>query len=409
MVRAFMMYTPAEAWRIFREHFSPQVISHQVPVPEALDSVLAEEVIAPEDLPPFPRSMMDGVAVLARDTAEASPERPARLALVGEIPMGQTAHLKLKPGECALVHTGGMIPDGSDAVVMIEHTRRASAQIVEVLHPVVPGEHVIQPGEDVRRGQVVFRAGHQLRPQDLGGLLALGITRVAVARPPRVGILSQGNEVVPPEQSPGPGQVRDVNSYTLAALTRRAGGLPVLLGIAPDRLEALTAMARHGWETCDLLVISAGSSVSYRDVTADVINALGQPGVLVHGISVRPGKPTILAVCDGKPVFGLPGNPVSAMVIFELFVSRAIREMMGAPMPPRHTVRARLAEDVPSVNGREEYVQVRLEQRGEEWWATPIPVKTMLIYSLIRADGFVRVPAESTGFAAGEWVTVFMH
>ncbi|MDW8100003.1 MAG: molybdopterin molybdotransferase MoeA [Anaerolineae bacterium] len=404
-----MTCTPAEAWRIFREHFSPQVSSHQVPVSDALDCILAEEVLAPEDLPPFPRSMMDGFAVLARDTAGASPEQPIRLILVGEVPMGRAAELKLKPGECALVHTGGMIPSGSDAVVMIEHTRQPSPQAVEVLHPVIPGEHIIQPGEDVRRGQIVFHAGHQLRPQDLGGLLALGITQVTVARPPRVGILSQGDEVVPPEQTPGPGQVRDVNSYTLAALTRRAGGHPILLGIAPDRVETLIAMARHGWKTCDLLVISAGSSVSYRDMTAEVINALGRPGVLVHGISIRPGKPTILAVCDGKPVFGLPGNPVSAMVIFELFVSRVIREMMGAPIPFRRTVQARLAKDVPSVSGREDYAQVRLEQRDEEWWAVPIPVKTMLIYSLIHADGFIHVPAESTGLAAGEWVTVFMH
>lgn len=403
------MCPPAEAWRIFREHFSPQVSPHRVPVSDALDCILTEEVLAPEDLPPFPRSMMDGFAVLARDTVGASPEQPVRLTLVGEIPMGQAAELTLRPGECALVHTGGMIPDGSDAVVMVEHTRRASAQIVEVLHPVMPGEHIIQPGEDVRRGQVIFRAGHQLRPQDLGGLLALGITQVTVARPPQVGILSQGDEVVPPEQTPSPGQVRDVNSYTLAALTRRAGGHPVLLGIAPDRRETLIAMARHGWETCDLLVISAGSSVSYRDMTAEVINALGRPGVLVHGISIRPGKPTILAVCDGKPVFGLPGNPVSAMVIFELFVSRTIREMMGVTTPSKCTVRARLAEDVPSVTGREDHVQVRLEQRGGEWWAIPIPVKTMLIYSLVHADGFIRVPVESARLAAGEWVTVFAH
>ncbi len=409
MSRSFTMCTPEEAWRIFREHFSPRVISHPVPVPDALDCILAEDVIASQDLPPFPRSMMDGFAVLARDTAGASPERPVRLAMVGEIPMGQAANLTLRPGECAMVHTGGMIPDGSDAVVMVEHTRQASAQTVEVLHPVTPGEYLIQVGEDVRRGQVVFRAGHQLRPQDLGGLLALGMTRVAVARPPRVGILSQGDEVVPPDRTPGPGQVRDVNSYTLAALTRRAGGHPILLGIAPDRLEVLVAMARHGWEMCDLLVISAGSSVSYRDMTADVINALGRPGVLVHGISVRPGKPTILAVCDGKPVFGLPGNPVSAMVIFDLFVSRTIREMMGATALSRRTVRARLAEDVPSARGREDYVPVRLEQRGEEWWAVPISVKTMLIYSLIRADGVVPVPVESTGLAAGEWVTVSVH
>ncbi len=409
MPKQLSLVTPAEAWRLFQSHFSPQVVPERIAVAQALDRILAEDLLAPQDLPPFPRSMMDGYAVVASDTADASPDSPVRLHLAGEIPMGQITSLTIGRGQCAQVHTGGMIPPGSDAVVMVEHTRQPAPETIEILQPVAPGEHVVQVGEDVRRGERVLPAGHQLRPQDLGGLLALGLTEVTVARAPRVGILSQGDEVVPPEQTPGPGQVRDINSYTLAALTHRAGGIPVQLGIAPDKPDVLEAMARHGWETNDLLVISAGSSVSDRDVTGDIINALGRPGVLVHGVSVRPGRPTILAVCEGKPVFGLPGNPVSAMVTFNLFVARAIRAMMGAPMPPPRAISARLTRDISSVVGREDYVQVRLEQRDGEWWAEPFFGKTMLIYTLVRSDGVIHIPVDREGLHAGEEVTVLLH
>jgi molybdopterin molybdotransferase len=378
-------------------------------VTDALDGVLLAPLVATEDLPPFDRSAMDGYAVRAADTIGASAGHPARLTLAGEVAMGQASTLVLAPGACALIHTGGMLPPGSDAIVMVEHTRMASQQSVEIRQVAAVGEHIVRAGEDVRRGEVILPAGHPLRPQDLGALLAQGITQVTVARPPRVGILSQGDEVTPPDQAPGPGQVRDINSYTLAALVRRAGGVPVYLGIAPDQLDLLQTMARRGWETCDALVISAGSSVSYRDMTAQAIAALGQPGILVHGVAVRPGKPTILAVCEGKPVFGLPGNPVSAMTIFDLFVTRTIREMLGAPPLERRTQQARLAAAVPSLAGREDYVRVQLEARPDGLWATPIFGKTMLIYTLVCSAGVTCVPAECPGLAAGAWVTVNLY
>ncbi|MEZ4771214.1 MAG: molybdopterin molybdotransferase MoeA [Caldilineales bacterium] len=268
---------------------------------------------------------------------------------------------------------------------------------------------MIQIGEDVRRGDLVLPAGHQIRPQDIGGLLALGIVEIDAAVAPRVGILSQGDEVVPPDQTPGPGQVRDINSYTLAALTRQAGGVPVTYPVVPDRLEALQDAAKRALSENDLLVISAGSSVSYRDMTAQVIQGLGEPGILVHGVSVKPGKPTILAVCDGRPVFGLPGNPVSAMVIFDLFVAPAIRLFLGAEAAAKTQHPARLARNVASATGREDYVQVRLETRDGELWAVPVFGKSNLIYTLIRSDGVVRVPLDSNGIAQGSWVTVELH
>ena len=244
--------------------------------------------------------------------------------------MGRASDIQLGVGEAALVHTGGMMPAGANGVVMVENTQAVDAASIEVLRPVAEGENVIQIGEDIRTGDPILAAGHSLRPQDIGGLLALGITTVTVAVPPRVAIISSGDEVVAPDQPVSPGQVRDINSYTLAGLTRRAGGEPILYGIVPDERAALAAVAAQAHAEADIVVLSAGSSVSYRDLSVEVIAGLGAPGVLSHGLSVRPGKPTIIAVADGKPVFGLPGNPVSAMVIFDLMVVPVIRALLGA-------------------------------------------------------------------------------
>jgi molybdopterin molybdotransferase len=271
---------------------------------------------------------------------------------------------------------------------------------------VASGENCIHPGEDVRAGDLILPAGHSLRPQDLGGLLAVGILEVEVARPPRVGIVSQGDEVVLPEQEPGPGQVRDINSYTLAGLVRRAGGIPINYPIAPDRQDELDALVQRAYGEADLVVITAGSSVSYRDLTASAIDKLGPPGVVVHGVAIRPGKPTILAVCGGKPVFGLPGNPVSCINIFQRFVTPTIRMMLGAGPLPQRTVQARLARNIPAAGGRADYVRVRLEERSGEFWAVPVFGKSNMIFVLVRSEGVVEVPLNSNGISADTLVTV---
>jgi molybdopterin molybdotransferase len=417
MTELFTVQTPPAAWALLRDHFTPHPRVEHIPTAEALGRVLAEALTAPQDLPEFPRSTVDGYAVIAADTYGASPGLPAFLALVGEAAMGQAATQALSGGEAILVHTGGMIPPGADAVVMIEQTQAVGAANIEVMAPVSEGQNVIGIGEDIRRGAPVLEAGRRLRAQDIGGLLALGITTVLAAARPRVGILSTGDEVVAPDQPVGPGQVRDINSYTLAALAQNAGGEPVRYGIIPDDRGALEAAAARAFAECDLLVFSAGSSVSYRDLTADVINGLGAPGVLVHGVSIKPGKPTILAVCGGKPVVGLPGNPVSAMVIFEQFVTPAILALLGATAPPQRQVRARLARNIASDSGREDYIQVRLEMRssgqgseqGSEQWAVPVLGKSNLIYTLVNAEGVIKIDLDSNGMKAGEWVTVTLY
>ena len=265
----------------------------------------------------------------------------------------------------------------------------------------------MQPGEDVKEGGLVLPKGHRLRPQDLGGLTAVGAATVEAARRPSVGILSTGDEVVPPDAAPEPGQVRDVNSYTLAALTERAGGQAAMLGIVGDEADALARAAADGLGAHDALVISAGSSVSARDLTAQVIQGLGEPGILLHGVSLRPGKPTVLAVVDGKPVFGLPGNPVSAMIVFDLFVRPAIAWLSGCAAPPEPpTARATLTRDVASAPGREDYVPARLVERDGKRYAEPVFGKSNLIYTLVRADGLLRVPLDAGGLYAGAEVEV---
>ncbi len=422
MTQFLNLLTGEAAWAVFRNHFEPRVTTERVRVVDALRRVLAEDAVAPHDLPTFVRSTVDGYAVAAADTHGASAGMPAYLDVVAEAPMGQLVEFVLAPGQAALVHTGGMVPPGADAVVMIEQTHRAGGAMfggtalqpgfepyaLEVYKPVASGEACIFPGEDVTAGQVVLEAGHTLRPQDIGGLLAVGITDVAVARRPRVGIVSQGDEVVPPDEQPGPGQVRDINSYTLAGLVQEAGGIPLNYPIAPDTEAGLDAIVQRAYAEADLVVITAGSSVSYRDLTASAIDKLGRPGVLVHGVAIRPGKPTILALCDGKPVIGLPGNPVSCINIFKVFVIPTMRLMLGARPPRQHIVRARLARNIPAGSGRADFVRVRLEERDGETWAVPVFGKSNLIFTLVRSEGVVEVPLNSNGIPAGETVTVVM-
>jgi molybdopterin molybdotransferase len=301
-----------------------------------------------------------------------------------------------------------MLPSGADAVVMVEHTQIARPGEIEVLRAVAPGDNVIAVGEDVAVGEQVLPAGRRLRPAEIGGLLALGFAQVQVARRPQVGILSSGDEVVPPAEEPGPGQVRDINSYALSALVEAAGGVGRVYGIVPDREDALRERVTQALAENDLVVITAGSSASTRDLTAGVIQGLGAPGVLVHGVNVRPGKPTILAVCAGKPVIGLPGNPVSALVIARLFVRPVVERLLGLPaQAARPSVAARLAVNLPSQAGREDWVPVQLRAApGGTLEAEPIFFKSNLIFNLARADGLVRIEPDATGLSAGENVVV---
>ena len=369
--------------------------------------VLAERVTAPHPLPPFPRSTVDGYAVQAKDTFGASGSLPAYLRLIGEILMGKSPTLEVRPGQAAQVHTGGAIPAGADAVVMLEDTQLIDGSEIEVHSASGVGQNILLEGEDVQQGDVVLEPGTVLRPQEIGGLMALGMTSVSVAVSPRVGILSSGDEVVPPEMEPGPAQVRDINSYTLSAIIGRLGGKPILRGIVPDQHDALFEVVKQAHQEDDLIVITAGSSVSARDITGDVIQSLGEPGVLVHGISIKPGKPTILAIADDIPLIGLPGNPVSALVVGTLILAPLIRRFLGVQrVLPAPQVAARLSVNVVSQAGREDYLPVRLQESEEGTIAEPVFGRSNLIFTLVRADGLIHIPTDATGLSAGTDVLV---
>ena len=410
MPEFFHVLAPNVALQILLARLQARVEAEIVPTRQALGRVTAAAILAPEHLPMFPRSTMDGYSVRASDTFGASESLPAYLDVVGEIPMGQAPHVTLVVGQAAVAYTGGMLAYGADAVVMVENTQAIDATSIEVLRPVAPGENVVQVGEDVRAGEAVVPGGVLLRPQDIGGLVALGLIQVKVRRRPRVAIISTGDEVIPPDLTPESGQVRDINTYTVAALVEQAGGMPCPLGVVKDDYEAQRQAAVEGLSQADVLVFSAGSSVSSRDMTVQVLNSLGEPGVLVHGIAHRPGKPTIVALIEGKPAFGLPGNPVSAMIVFRLLVRPTLYVLMGCTQIPQpKTVRAQLTKNIPSVTGREDHVQVRLSDADGELRAEPVFGKSNLIYTLIRADGVVVVPLDKGGLYAGEEVSVHIY
>lgn len=389
-----------EARRRFAAAWEARPVPEEVATPDALGRVLAAPVAATEDLPPFRRALMDGFACRAADIATV----PAVLAVVDDVQMGAPAHVPVGPGQAARVPTGGMLPEGADVVVPVEQAAAAGDRVT-VHAALAAGRHLIERGEDVRAGVPLLPAGHRMRAPDVGALMGLGILRVAVYRRPRVGILSTGDEVVPPEETPPFGKIRDMNSYAVAAAVQALGALPVRGGIVPDDEATLLAAARAALAECDVLLFNGGSSVGVKDVVAPVIDRLGPPGVLVHGVDIRPGKPAIFAVCGGKPVFGLPGQPVSALNTFELFVAPVLRALLGLPerVP---TVRARLAAEVRSADGREDHVRVLLEEREGTWWATPIAGVSAMITTMVRAQGITVIPARTPGLAAGSEVEV---
>jgi molybdopterin molybdotransferase len=404
------LISPDEARKLLLSSLPPQFSSELVDTAESLGRVSAAEIRAPHPLPSFLRAAVDGYALRAEDAYGASDSLPAYLTLSGEIAMGVAPAIPLAVGQCALIHTGGMVPDGANAVIMLEYTQLTQTDEVEILKSLAIGENVIGVGEDVASGDVVIFPGQRLQAAEIGGLMALGITQVWVSCKPRVGIISCGDEVIPPQNEPAPGQVRDVNAYSLSALVEETGGLPVRYGIIPDQEAALRSVAIRAIVECDMLVITAGSSASVRDLTAQVISSLGSPGILVHGVNVRPGKPTILAVCGGKPVIGLPGNPVSALVAARLFIAPVIEVLMGLKRPSASaSVRARLTVNLPSQSGREDWIPVILtdEAGGGGLMAEPVFGKSNLIFTLSRADGLICVQSSQTGKSAGEMVEVF--
>jgi molybdopterin molybdotransferase len=383
----------------------------RIAVADATGRVLARDARTTLDLPHFARSYMDGYAVRASDTASATETTPVRLRVTGAVAMGHPAHRRLKAGEAMRIPTGGMLPAGADAVVMVEHTEEAADDIVAITRAATPMQHVMKRGEDAKKGTRVFSRGHRLRPADIGALSGIGLAVVWVHRRPRVAVIATGDEIVPPDVVPGLGQVRNVNQYAIRALVTAAGGVPVDLGVLPDREAVIKAAMRRALRQADLVLVSGGSSVGTKDLTPAVVAAMPNARILVHGIRIKPGKPTLIARAGGKPIVGLPGNPTSALVIFHVFALPLIRRLGGEPLDAafaaERSVMATMRASVPSLAGREDWVRVALTVDGSgAAIATPVAGGSGDIVGFIRADGLVRIPAEATALAAGEPVRV---
>lgn len=391
----------------------PTTGSEEVELDKALGRVLAAAVEAGEDLPLHPRSTMDGYAVRARETYGASDTLPVYLKIDGEVKMGEYPERGPLREACCKIATGGLLPPDTDAVVMFEHTVRVDDTTLEVVRAVAPGDNVMVAGDDVRKGQGVLQAGHLLRPQDLGLLAALGIYQVAVHRRVRLGVFSTGDEIVPFRENPPPGKIRDSNAVTIASLARLCGAEATFYGVVEDEEGRFMAVAQKALAENELVVFSGSSSVGSRDLGEKVVERLGAPGVVLHGVAIKPGKPVIVARAGGKMVFGLPGHPVSAAVTFELFVKPAIFHIGGraaSPLPDAKTVPAVCQRNMNSAAGRTDFIRVALSRSDSGGFeATPVLGKSGALSTLVDADGYFVIEESSQGIEQGAEVTVYLY
>lgn len=394
--------TREEAVRIILEKIPEAADVETVGLPDALGKVVAEDILSPEDLPAYARSTVDGFAVHAADTYGCSEALPAMVTYAGKVLMGEDEKRVLPKGSCMQVPTGGQVPEGADAVVMVEHSEDLGDEFRYMLKPVAPGENVNAKGDDIALGGVAVPKGTLIEPRHTAVLAALGISELKVRKPLTVGILSTGDELVDYTETPKGTEIRNINSVTLAAAVETLGCIAKTYPIVPDEEDALRAAIDTVRKECDFLIISGGSSVGERDNVNRVLASFGE--VYFHGVALKPGKPTMFAMLDGDvPAFGLPGHPAAAFYTFHLFAKPAILKRRGAIAVPRY-VEAELSQKVPSNHGREEILGVALEN-GK---AVPLPAKSGVVSVLSKADGTITIPRDLEGLERGAKVKVLL-
>ncbi len=380
----------------------------KVALDASLGRILSEDIVSCEDLPEGARSTVDGYAVRAEDTFGASEAIPAFLEVAAAVRMGVVPDFTVHAGQAAQIPTGGFLPEGTDAVVMVEYTNRAGPQSIEVTRPVTVRTNVLGKGEDAKSGEILLSAGKKMRPQEIGFLAAMGIAGIAVGRRPRIAVISSGDEVVPIDRKPKPGQIRDANGHAICALARAAGAEPVLFDVVPDNTGMLRDAMGKSLEQADAVAISGGSSVGTRDLMVEVVGSLPGVDILAHGVAIRPGKPTLLAAQKGKAIFGLPGHPVSALVVAQAFFEPFLQYLQGGELgkgPLGHRVQAVLATSIHSTIGLEEFVRVRLEEQADGVFAAhPVFGKSGMLSTMVKANGMIRIPMNVEGFSRGEIV-----
>ncbi len=416
MRKDFLKLTPPNEFSGILSKYDKKVGAEIISTDDALGRIPTGDIPSPINLPDFRRSTVDGFAVLSSDTHGASSSIPVYLDLVEEIPVGVVSTRKISSGEAARVVTGGMIPDGADAAVMLEYTDVIDNTTLEVKRGAGNLENVVLEGEDIKKGDPVVRGKNPLRPFDIGALLGVGITEIEVYKRPRIAIFSTGDEVVEPKETPSPGQIRDINKYAIAKGVEEAGGIPILLDNVKDDLGTLKGTLNKAIGSADVVILSGGSSVGNMDYTLSAIDEIADSGVMVHGISIKPGKPTIFGVAGGVPIFGLPGHPVGAMVVFLLFVAPFIKKIGGCEKtsPFGSKIRARINRRIPGSPGKDSYIPVILKYNDEDTdldempEATPILGKSGMISILTKSNGLIKIPSLKEGLGAGDIVDVFL-
>jgi molybdopterin molybdotransferase len=406
-MKEFFKVTDLEKVFEFVSEF-PRVRTEDVPLHETTGRVLAADIISDMDLPDFVRSTMDGYAVPASSTFGASEANPAFLGIKGTIAMGKSPCFSVGAGEAARISTGGMLPDGADSVVMIEHSEAIDDTSIEVYKSVAPGQNILEKGEDIRKGDILLYGGQNLRAQEIGLLAAFGKETVRVYKKPVISIISTGDEVVPIDKIPDLGQIRDINTYTLSGLVEKSGAVPVMFGIVRDDFDDLFEKCTFALAQSDMVLISGGSSVGVRDFTIDVLSALPDADILVHGISISPGKPTILARSRNQAFWGLPGHAVSAMVVFVVVVRPFIEHIGGLSLEQikKFKLTAMLTRNISSAQGRIDFTRVKLIKKDGVLWAEPILGKSGLINTMVQADGLVEIGINTEGLVKGTKVEV---
>jgi len=399
-----------EARQTLKESFSPKPVGvEQVFLSEALDRVLAEDIVAPMDVPPFDRSTVDGYAVKAVDTFGADEDRPVALKFCGQVAVGEPPSVVVERGMTAEIATGAPLPKGADAVVMVEYSIRRDGTIF-VHRPVSEGENVMEAGSDIHKGETILKKGQRLASHEIGVLAALGLTEVSVYKRPRIAIISTGAEIVEPGKPLPPGKIYDINAHTLSAAVLECGGEPINLGVISDESNQLEAAFKKALNSADAVITSGGVSVGPKDIIPQVLGTLGKPGVIISGMAVKPGKPTTIAVIDGKPVFSLPGHPTSSLLMFHMIVRPVICEMAGRTEETSQTVKAVAATKMFPARGRRTFVMVNLTRdKTGKLIASPVPTGLSgAITTLAKADGFIEIEEKRQFINEGEEVTVYL-
>jgi molybdopterin molybdotransferase len=411
-MREFLELNPPEKFWQQIKHFlkNKNLKTENIKLDNALDRILAEDIFSPVNLPPFSRSTVDGYAVKAADTAGASASMPTYLDIVGSVEIGKNTELKLKAGQAAAIPTGGMIPKEADAVLMIEDTEKIAENMIESFRSLAAGENIVQKAEDIAQGELLFKKGHKIMARDIGALAGLGITEFKVFNKAKISVISTGDELISAEAEAKAGQIRDINSYSITSYLNKIGGDAKKVGIIKDEFNSLKEALKKELDQ-DLVLISGGSSVGIKDMTIELLNSLGEPGVLLHGLAIKPGKPTILAVIEGTIVIGLPGHPASAWTVNNILAAEIVRVLNGEKEAAeigsenqKYLIKAKLTRNLVSDKGREEYIPVKIIKKNDKLFAEPLLAKSSLITNLAYGDAMLKIPRNQEGKDKGEIV-----